>query len=645
MSKVFFFAKTSFQPVYMKHLLSLPLALLCAFPYWGVANPGFSEAEDIAREHGREALEATSPAISSCDLEKYVTLLASPEYEGRGTGGKGERMATAYLAEYFKGLGFTPAGEDGSYYQAFHVSDGKEKEGENSLHFTIPGPLGISKDFKAGKELEPLSFAKSGKVEAAPAIFAGFGIKTEDYDSFQGLDPKGKWLVLLRGSPKDRPKLKRFSALVVKAEEAKKLGAVGILFVNAAHPDVSMEVVPPTVYVGGGSDVLPAFTISDHLAATLLTGEPGSEAFTQLAKAHHEDGKIRSFPLPFQISAKVSLKTRKLPARNVLGRLQVGDSPSCEAIIVGGHIDHLGYGDKGGTRAKGDEATKIHPGADDNASGIAAIMEIAQFFAAQKAAGKLHLDRDIIFAGWSGEEMGLHGSKHYATHPPIHSSPNSAKGEGEDKSLYPAISAYINLDMVGRLGEKALLVQATGSSKTWQGLLDSITHDVETRRVRTPYLPTDSTSFYNAGVPVLSLFTGTHDEYHTPADTADKIDYTGLTQVASYVQLLAEATANLGTAPEYVKVDRNPPKVKIGIRMEDAQGHGGVKVLDVLEDSPAQLAGIQPGDIITSLDGGAVQDIQTLRAILRKMKARKEYPLEVQRGGESKPLKITPAKR
>ena len=624
----------------MNHLPLLLLALLFAVPSWVVAKPDFSTAESKARMHGQEALEKSSAAISPCDLERYITLLASPEYEGRGTGGKGERMATAYLAEYFQGLGFSPAGEDDTYFQPFHVADGKEKDGVNKVRFEISGALDISREIEAGEDLEPLSFSKSGKVKNAPAIFAGFGIKAEGYDSFQGLDPKGKWLVLLRGSPNGRPKLKRFSALVVKAAEAKKLGAVGILYVNASHPDVSMEVVPPTVYVGGGSNILPAFTISDKLAATLLTGEPGSEAFTQLAKAHLEDGETRSFPLPFQVSAEVSLKTRQLPARNVLGRLQVGDSPSCEAIIIGGHIDHLGYGDKGGTRAKGEDAKKIHPGADDNASGIAAIMEVAQYFAAQKAAGKLSLGRDIIFAGWSGEEMGLHGSKHYANHPPT----NTAR-EGEDKTLYPAISSYINLDMVGRLGEKPLLVQATGSSKTWQGLLDSITHDLETRRVRTPYLPTDSTSFYNAGVPVLSLFTGTHDEYHTPADTADKIDYSGLTQVASYVQLLAEATANLDAAPGYVKVDRSPPKVKVGIRMEDAPGHGGVKVLDVLEDSPAQLAGIQTGDIITSLDGEAVQDIQTLRAILRKMNAGEEYPVKVRRGSEDVGLKVTPSKR
>ncbi len=632
----FWIEKESMWPL-LPSMKILPASLFLFQALILVAKPDFSQAEKQAAGHGREALAATSPEISVCDLEKYVSLLASPEYEGRGTGAKGERMATAYLAEFYKGLSFLPAGEDGTFFQPYQVAYGKEKDGENTLRFSIPGPIGISREIPAGKDLEPVSFSTSGEVKPAPAIFAGYGIQADGYDSFHGLEPKGKWLLLLRGSPKDRPELKRFSPLAAKAKDAKKLGVVGILYVNAAHPDVSMEVVPANIDVGGGSDIIPAFTISDNLASTLLTGESEGPAFKQLAKEHFEGGMVRSFPLSCQFSAKVSLKTRQLDTRNVLARLQMGDTPSCQAIIIGSHVDHVGFGDKGGSRAKGEDAKKIHPGADDNASGVAAVMEIAQYFAALKEAGKLHLERDILFAGWTGEEMGLHGSKYYTDH--------TAKGEGKDKTLYPAISSYINLDMVGRLRKQPLLVQATGSSHAWGKLLDGITPGLDTRRVRTPYLPTDSTSFYNAGVPVLSVFTGTHDDYHTPGDTPDKIDYTGLAKIATYAQLIAEATANLGAPPDFAKVDRNPPKVIIGIQMDDTGSDAGVKVLEVVPDSPAAKAGIQNSDIITFLDGKEVKSIDSLQTILRTMKADKEYPLKVSRDGKVEELKVTPKKQ
>ena len=377
----------------------------------------------------------------------------------------------------------------------------KEVKGRGELlEIGISGPLGIEKKLQAGSDLEPVSFSPSEEVKSAGAVFAGFGIKTKKYDSFQGIDPKGKWLVLLRGSPKDNKELKRFAPLATKAKEAKKLGVVGILFVKASNPDVGPEVVSPVINVGGGNNLLPAFTISDKLAATLLAGSPGSADFKALYESHYEDGEIRSFPLPYTISAKIGLKTRHLNARNILGRLQVGDSPSVETVMIGGHIDHLGYGDKGGTRAKGDDRNKIHPGSDDNASGISAVMELAQYYAGLKKAGKLNLKRDLVFADWSGEEMGLHGSKYYVN--------EAATGEGDEKVLYPQVSAYLNLDMVGRLGDKPLRVQATGSSSTWETLLDGIQTDLEIQRLANPFLPTDSTSFYNAGVPSLALFTG-----------------------------------------------------------------------------------------------------------------------------------------
>ena len=178
-------------------------------------------------------------------------------------------------------------------------------------------------------------------------------------------------------------------------------------------------------------------------------------------------------------------------------------------------------------------------------------------------------------------------------------------------------------------------------------LLDGIDSELKTERVANPHLPTDSAPFYSAGVPVLALFTGLHDDYHTPADTVDKIDFDGLAKVSNYLQAVTSATANLDAAPDYVKVERrrNRSRVLLGIRMQDAPDAAGSKVLQVVPDSPAEKAGIEDGDVIVSLDGKEVKDNQSLQAILNKLQPEKEIPMKVQRGEERRDLKITPAKR
>ena len=178
-------------------------------------------------------------------------------------------------------------------------------------------------------------------------------------------------------------------------------------------------------------------------------------------------------------------------------------------------------------------------------------------------------------------------------------------------------------------------------------MLDGIATDLKIRRSPNPYLPTDSTPFYDGGVPVLALFTGTHDDYHTPADTVDKIDFDGLAKISGFLREIASAVANLDAAPSYVKVERrrNRPRVLLGIRMEAAPHGQGVKVVQVVADSPAQRAGIEDGDVIEFLDEKEVKDMESMWAILNKLKPEKEYSLKVRRGDLREALKITPSKR
>ena len=234
--------------------------------------------------------------------------------------------------------------------------------------------------------------------------------------------------------------------------------------------------------------------------------------------------------------------------------------------------------------------------------------------------------------------MGLFGSKHYV---------KQAREKGEGR-LYPAIAAYLNMDMVGRLGDQPLNVMATGSSKDWKAIIDSLGEELKTKVSPNPNLPTDSTSFYSAGVPVIALFTGLHDEYHTPDDTADKLDFEGLTRISHYLKSLTLAVASLDSAPAYLKAPRGgeqqPTKLVIGVRIENVPNNGGVSVLEVLPDSPAHKAGIKKGDTIEQIDGKQIKDVNGLREVLNKLEAGKKYPAGIKRGNKLILLSVAPAK-
>lgn len=615
------------------------LLLASTFLSSAVAAPQFKAAEKTAWKQGSKALAQADAAIREADLRSYVTQLASPEYEGRGTGDKGERMATSYLASFFKGLKLRPAGAGDSYFQTFDFPAGMELKGDNALTFPAAVPPEIAKALKPGEHYQPLSMSKSGQF-AHEVVFAGFGIAAKDYDSFEELDVKNKWIVVLRGHPEARPNLRQHGPLIAKAHIAITKKAAGIIYVKGTNPAISAELFPPSVNLGQG-ELLPALTITDHLAATLLTGKPELVGLKVLFESYSKGEKTKGFKLDYKIAATIGVAENRDEGRNVIARLIVGEEPSAEAIVIGAHIDHLGHGNRGGSRAKGEAATKVHLGADDNASGVAAMMELAQSFAAQKKAGTLSLKRDLIFAGWSGEEMGLYGSKHYV---------NKATADGGD--LYPGIAAYLNLDMVGRLKKDGLSVQGVGSSKAWPALLDKIAQKEELRIVRSPnpYLPTDTTPFYDAGVPVLAAFTGLHEEYHTPNDTIDTIDFAGLDQVTNYVGKIAAALAERPEAPDYVKVERNrnrgpnSSKVLLGIQVEPNEG-AGVKIGGVVKESAAARAGIQQNDILQSLNGKDVKDVAGMMQIVSKLEPNQEYQLIVMRGGEQIQMTITPAKR
>ncbi|MCP4480997.1 MAG: M20/M25/M40 family metallo-hydrolase, partial [Planctomycetaceae bacterium] len=474
------------------------------------------------------------------------------------------------------------------------------------------------------------------------------------------------------------------------------------------------------------------------IAAISVTDEVGQKILeaagkdTQKLQNRLDDGSpVMGFNLEgSKLKTEIDIEKITGKGRNVVGRLLAGDTPSEDAVIVGAHIDHLGAGKSGSSLAKQDEQNNIHFGADDNASGVAAMLEIAEYLVSQQRAGKLKLKRDVIFAGWSGEELGLYGSANYvkslqptetpATQDASHDfvlgvdangeillNGEAAKTDEISESLkfiaknYPdfeiqieahpeaktkvvtelsemvkslgvkkvtlnnkdpkagasrpstGIIAALNMDMVGRLTDQ-LVLQGVSSSSFWPSVIESknavvglpVTLSNETD------LPTDASSFYRGGIPILSAFTGSHTDYHTPRDTPEKLNYPDAARIARLMGLITRSLATTDQAPDYIEqssASQDAPKGGLRAYLGSVPAYGedvvGVKLSDVTKGAPADKAGIKGGDIIVELAGKSIENIYDYTAIIDAIKIGEETSVTVLRNGKRIELKITPGSR
>jgi Tol biopolymer transport system component len=590
-------------------------------------------------------------AITEGDLRKYVEALASDAMEGRLTGAPGGEKAAAYVVDAFKSYGLEPAGDGGTYLQAFDFTAGVSLGKDNTANLTVEGKAA---PLKADTDWRPLSFSRTGPAKAMDVTFAGYGIAApkdkdnEEYDSYAHLDVSGKWVLVWRDLPnnvdaKTRVHLSRYSDLRYKAATAKAKGAAGVIFAPAPGIKYADELPKLAYESSSGSADLPIIAISRATADKLLAA-----AKTDIPKltAKIDNGDmVNGLPLTgIKVSANVALSYEKRTGHNVIARLRVGGAANTPALVIGAHLDHLGRGEASGSLARGDERGKIHYGADDNASGVAGLLEIAQYFAGEKAAGRLTGARDIVFTAWEGEELGLLGSSHFV---------EAAKKASNSDNLSSRFSAYLNMDMIGRLKD-ALIFQGVGSSSVW-------TREIEQRNavvglpvttVSDTYLPTDATSFYIAGVPILAAFTGSHEEYHSPRDTADRINYKGLYDVTRLMSLIARSQVMSATAPDYIKVANTQSSqgrvagVYLGtIPDYAAEGIKGVKISGVSLNGPAAKAGLQGGDVIVGLGGAELANIYDYMQAMNGLKVGKETDIVVERNGKRLNLKMTPTVR
>ncbi|MBI4246496.1 MAG: M20/M25/M40 family metallo-hydrolase [Candidatus Rokubacteria bacterium] len=539
-------------------------------------------------------------------LLDQVKILSAPEMEGRAAGTPGADRAARHVARVFQEAGLQPGGP-GGYVQAFEVPTGVKLGAPTALELLAPArrALGLGRDFV------PLAVSADGD-ETGEVVFVGYGITAPalGYDDYAGVDVRGKIALALTGEPRGRdpaspfrrPEAYHFSERSHKIINAREHGARAVLLV--AHPAAPAETLPALRGISQPWGILAA-SVTRAVAETLVA--PAGGRLGDLAQAI--DGALapRSAALGgVQVRVQIRLVRERGPTANVLGVLP-GTDPALrgEAIVVGAHYDHLGRGGEGSLAPE--QLGAVHPGADDNASGTAAVMALARAFAAAGGA-----PRTLVFAAFSAEEMGLLGSAHYVRQPVI----------ALDHTIL-----MVNLDMVGRLRDGRLYV---GGVDSGSGLRRTAADAGQALGLRAelrgdPFTPSDHTAFYAAGRPVLFLFTGAHADYHRPTDTWEKIDAQGLRTVVAFAARVIAAVAAAPAPPAYVKIEapvsarpRGAYGAFFGVVPEFSGASGaGVRVSGVRPGSPADRAGVRAGDVIVRFAGIAVKTLEDLTFGLR----------------------------
>jgi Tol biopolymer transport system component len=589
----------------------------------------------------------TTAAITAQDLHTHVAFLADDALAGRMTGSPGSAKAAQYIANQLKAAGLQPLnGTD--FMQPFEFSAGvKVIPDQNRLSVTTAG---TSKGFRVEQDFRPLSFSANGNAEGE-VVFAGYGLsvpgkESESYDSYAGLDVKDKIVLVLRYvpenvSPPRRAELNRYAGLRYKATIARNHGAKALLVVTGPNSPSPGELSPLAFDSSLSGSGIVAASISNEVANAMLAPS-GKDLKTLQSTLDDENPKAADvrFTLPkITIGLTTTLEHIKKTDNNVIAWLPPTSGKSREYVMLGAHYDHLGLGETASLAVKGEEHL-IHNGADDNASGVATVLEIAAALAAERKAHPKQFTRGVAFALWSGEELGLIGSSRYTDNP-----------------LMPLTDeiAYVNFDMVGRLRENRLILQGLGSSSVWRKLIEkrNVVASFNLVLQDDPYLPTDTTSFYPKNVPVLAFFTGGHENYHRPTDKTNTLNYEGTERIAKFAEQLTLDLVRNPQRPDYLKVDHAEPAIGgreslrayLGTVPDYAAEVQGVKLSGTRGGSPADKAGLKPGDVIIEFSGQKITNIYDYTYALDAVKIGVPVKVIVLRDGQRLEITVTPEPR
>jgi Zn-dependent M28 family amino/carboxypeptidase len=627
---------------------------------------------------------AQRPTVSPPSVERireHVTYLASDRLAGRRTGTPGASDAANYIAAEFKRLGLKPVprevslsrtrgavGYYDSYLQPFPYVAGVELGKANGLSFSL-GDNASRHQLLAGDDWMPLGLSSNGKINA-PAVFVGYGITALElnYNDYAGTDAANKIALVLSGTPdgaNPHGQFGRYEAVRWKAIAARNAGAKALIVIGREEI-FKDDPLSRLRHDNAGDAGLPAAVISRQSAQRLFLGS----TLKDLETAAGTKNIAAVNKTLINVSLSTDLVRFEAPAYNVIGILE-GSDPVLknETIVIGAHYDHLGLGGEGSLAPKEGE---IHHGADDNASGTAGVIELARLFATQKPRPR----RTIVFIAFSGEEEGLLGSNYYVNHPVV--------------PLANTV-AMINMDMIGRMKNKSLVIGGVGTASEWRpmiesaSLLQSVTVTANGTKTAASasvgnvplvvaangativssdsakqfqltlnedgFGPSDHSSFYAKQIPVLFLWTGTHNDYHKPSDTADKINYDDEVRILSFAKQLINDIDRNDKRPQYtvaktVSTGRSMGfRVYLGTIPNYADSNDGLLLDGVRDESPAAKAGLKAGDKIVKLAGREVRNVYDYTAALGEMKAGQEYEVEIMRGSERLALKITPTRR
>ena len=588
-------------------------------------------------------------------MKKDLYFLAGPECEGRGVGTAGLDKAADHVAAAFKAAGLRPGGKDGSYFQPFTMHGYPRLDGESSL--TFAGPAGKSVAAEADSEFGPTGYTYGGR-HAAGVVFVGHGVSAPNlkYDDYAGVDVAGKWVVVVRKTPRPTetgdkrfdtaspPNESPYSALVTKLTTAGQKKAAGVLLVSD----------PSTA---GGNDPLirfdehkyadppaklPVLHLKRAAASKLLSAALGKSLEDLEAENDKEMKPVSAELKGWTAAADVGVDRKDVPVRNVVGVLPGSGPLADETVVIGAHYDHLGNFSAGSALGPAGEG-QTHYGADDNASGTTALMELARRFGAMKD----RRGRRVVFIAFTGEERGLYGSKFYCEHP-----------------LFPLkdTAAMVNLDMVGRMRpgpgdwlgittKPQLQAWGTGTGDTFPRQVGAVEerYGLRVRSVPAGTGPSDHDSFCRKGVPVLSIFTDFHFDYHRPSDTPDKIDLPVMLTVVGVAEDLAADFAAGVSRPKFQEVKEEQPRprvaqgVRLGVRPDYAyQGGDGMRIEGVSPGGAAEKAGLKEGDVIAAIDGVPVGTVNGYMAALVGKKTGTAIEVVVLRGGKKETVTVRP---
>jgi aminopeptidase YwaD len=574
--------------------------------------------------------QTLAPEITASDIRTHIKYLASDELAGRGSGTPGNEAAARYIAGYLRQWGLTALGDSGTYFQHFQFVSSVRAGAGNVLRFQGKPVAGGTLNAVPDADFRPLGFTSNGTV-SGPLVFAGYGITASDssYDDFRNLDVTGKIIVVLRFSPDGSDPhgtLTRYSSFQAKTRAARDRGAVGFIVVTGPADEQEDGLIRLKFDQSFGNAGIPAVCLRRSVIEPLLA----SSGWT--LRAIQDSIKSRKSPVAFPVagvSATLTTDVEKVSTTtaNVIGYLPGADGALKEQVVVlGAHFDHLGMGGEGSGSLQPDTVA-IHHGADDNASGTAGLLELAQAFAANRSS----LKRGLVFAFFSGEELGTLGSAYYVNNPPI---------------PLARTSTMVNMDMIGRLEGKTLTVYGTGTSPEWNALLakDNADSSFTLKEVPDGFGPSDHAQFYGKDVPVLFFFTGTHTDYHRPSDTWDKINYQGEERVVRFVYRIAGEIDGEQGRPVFARTVSSAPseggdtrgfRTTLAIIPDYNGGVDGMKISVVRPGGPAEKAGLKAGDIIVKMAGKKIVNIYDYMELLGKLKGGDKVDLVVLRDGKS----------